>query len=71
MYEAAIAMNLSYKELFELEARKQERIKWHVQKWLEQVPSADVVEVKHSVWRVASADPDKEYECMRCKNAVG
>lgn len=35
------------------------------------IPSADVAEVKHSVWRVVSADPDKEYECMECKKAVG
>lgn len=45
MYEASIAMNLSYQELLELEAEKQERIKMYIQKWLEQVPSADVVEV--------------------------
>ena len=45
MYEASIAMNLSYKELFEHEAEIQERVKMYVQKWLEQVPSADVVEV--------------------------
>ncbi len=38
---------------------------------LNSIPSADVAEVKHSVWRVASTDPDKEYECMRCKEAVG
>ena len=31
----------------------------------------DVEPVRHSVWRVASADPDKEYECMNCKKAVG
>ena len=34
-------------------------------------PSADVEPVRHSVWRVASAEPDKEYECMNCKKAVG
>lgn len=35
------------------------------------IPSADVEPIRHSVWRVASADPDKEYECMECKKAVG
>lgn len=34
-------------------------------------PLYDVEPVRHSVWRVASADPDKEYECMNCKKAVG
>lgn len=34
-------------------------------------PTADVEPVRHSMWRVASTDPDKEYECMRCKKAVG
>lgn len=38
---------------------------------LNALPSADVVEVRHSVWRVRLADPDKEYECMKCKKAVG
>ena len=56
MYEAAIARGLSYKELIELEASKQERIKLHVQKWLEQVPSADVVEVKHSKDQIMDKD---------------
>ena len=37
---------------------------------LESIPSADVAEVRHSVWRVVSTNPDKEYECMRCKKAV-
>lgn len=46
MYEAAIAQRLSYKELFDLEKEKIDRVKLHVQKrWLEQVPSAEVVEV--------------------------
>lgn len=39
--------------------------------YLNAIPPANVAEVKHSVWRVASTDPDKEYECMRCKEAVG
>ena len=45
MYEVAIAKRLSYKELFDLEKEKIDRVKLHVQKWLEQVSSADVVEV--------------------------
>lgn len=45
MYEAAIAKGLTYKEFIELEAKKQEGIKLQVRKWLEQVSSADVVEV--------------------------
>ena len=45
MYEAAIAKRLTYKELFDLEAEKIDRVKLHVQKWLEQVDGAEVVEV--------------------------
>lgn len=43
---------------------------WLFLKTIKSVPSADVVEVRHSVWRVRLAIPEKEYECMKCKKAV-
>ena len=75
MYEAAIAKGLSYKELFEHEAEIQERVKMYVQKWLEQVPSADVVEVKHGKWIKATDDgvwsyADAYAECDQCHKVI-
>ena len=46
---------------------KQER---QAKKMLDELPSADVVEVRHSTWKEVLAGMDYEYECTRCKACV-